>query len=211
MPAEAGVLADDTGLLPAEVTPAVDGPRDAAVGGDAEDGSACVALASVSDQCPADWAAAIADQITFCAEEAPFYDAFVSIGACRGSLHYTKYLFDAGPRFCLYNPTTGELVGYAAFDGKAGFERTSCGTDPAELDDQGCAGTTCAQLAGGADGSPDGQPDRRGADGSPGGKPDGVAADGSPDLGAAQPCVGPLPATSVYCPATFDEPIVRRP
>jgi hypothetical protein len=132
--------------MPAEVASADDGLNDADGAPDADDGSACVPLASVSDFCPADWGAAVADLSVFCAEEAPFYDAFLSIETCRGSLHYTHYLFDAGPRFCLCDPATGELVGYRAVDGKALFEETSCGTSPADFDDQGCAGTTCAAL-----------------------------------------------------------------
>lgn len=121
-----------------------------------DDGSACVALASVRDQCPADWGAAIADQIAFCAAEAPFFDTFLSSESCRGSLLYTRYLFDAGPRSCLYDPATWALAGYRAVDGKAGFEQTSCGSSPADFDHQGCAGTTCPQSGGEADGGPGG-------------------------------------------------------
>ena len=125
---------------------AVETGPDAGGGADGTDGGpACVALASVSGQCPADWAAAIADQSAFCAANAlPLFDTFLSSASCRGSLHYTRYLFDAGPRFCLYDPTTGALVGYRAVDAKAGFEQTSCGSNQADFDDQGCAGTTCA-------------------------------------------------------------------
>jgi hypothetical protein len=104
----------------------------------------CVSLTNVSDQCPADWEAAIADQIAFCAKEAPFFGSFLSTVSCRGGLHYTKYLFDAGPRYCVYDPATRQLVGYRAFDGKALFEKTSCGLDEADFDDQGCVGMTCA-------------------------------------------------------------------
>ena len=97
-------------------------------------------------QCPADWAAAVADQNAFCAaDEVAFFDTFLSSESCRGSLHYTKYLFDAGPRSCLYHPATGALVGYRAVDGKAGLEQTSCGVDEADFDDQGCAGKACPQ------------------------------------------------------------------
>jgi hypothetical protein len=144
-PLDGGVaLSGDAGPLPAEVTPADSGPHAADGARDADDESACVALASVSDQCPADWGATIADQIAFCAQEAPFFDTFLSTGSCRGGLHYTKHLFDAGPRFCVYDPATLELVGYRAVDGKAGFEQTSCGSNQADFDDQGCAGMTCA-------------------------------------------------------------------
>ncbi len=126
---------DDTGLPRVEVASE---PTDG--------GPACVALASVSDQCPADWGTAVADQSAFCAAYASPYDAFLSIASCRGSLHYTRYLFDAGPRVCLYDPTTGALVGYRAVDAKAGFEQTSCGSNQADFDDQGCAGTRCAKV-----------------------------------------------------------------
>ncbi len=143
-PAEAGAMSEDAGLLPTEVAPTDPHLNNADGAEDTDDGSACVALASVSDQCPADWAAAIADQIAFCAKETAFFDTFLSIGSCRGGLHYTKYLFDAGPRYCVYDPATRELVGYRAVDGKAGFEQTSCGANEADFDDQGCAGMACA-------------------------------------------------------------------
>jgi hypothetical protein len=143
-PAEAGASSEAAVVLLAEVTPAESGPGAADGARETQDGSACVALASVRDQCPANWAAAVADQIAFCASEAPFYDAFLSTESCRGGLHYTKYLFDAGPRYCMYAPATQQLVGYRAVDGKAGFEQTSCGYDQAGFDDQGCAGIYCA-------------------------------------------------------------------
>ena len=60
-PAEAGAMSEDAGLLPTEVAPTDPHLNNADGAEDTDDGSACVALASVSDQCPADWAAAIAD------------------------------------------------------------------------------------------------------------------------------------------------------
>ena len=146
-------MPEDAGLLPAEVSPADAGPHDVDGPRSADDASACVALASVSDQCPADWSAASADQLAFCAKEAPLLATFLSTATCRGGLHYTRYLFDAGPRFCVYDPATLALVGYRAVDGKAGFELTSCGANEADFDDQGCAGTTCATPDASASGS----------------------------------------------------------
>jgi hypothetical protein len=119
----------------------------AACRGHLTDGSStpasCAPLASVSASCPPDWTAALSDKPTFCARETPLFDAFLSTATCRGRLHYTRYLFDGGPRFCVYDPGTLELTGYAAFDGKARFEQTSCGTAKADFDDRGCAGDTC--------------------------------------------------------------------
>jgi hypothetical protein len=54
---------------------------------------------------------------------------------------------------------------------------------------------------------PDG--DRDTADGpEANGTPDG-SPDGNPDIAAAKPCVGPLPATSAYCPPSFDDVAAR--
>lgn len=117
------------------------------------DGTSCVTLASVADECPATWNAAIADQSTFCATEFPFFDTFLSSHSCKGSLRYTRYLFDAGPRSCLYDPANGKLVGYHAVDGKAMFEATSCGISQGDFDEQGCPGSTCATLAAGTTGA----------------------------------------------------------
>jgi hypothetical protein len=38
---------------------------------------------------------------------------------------------------------------------------------------------------------------------------DGREAGGNPDMAAATPCVGPLPATSFYCSASFDDVVAR--
>lgn len=104
----------------------------------------CVPLAAVSARCPADWAAATQDSGTFCGPMNPRFDMFLSTGACRGALHYTRYLFDGGPRWCLYDAATGQLIGYRASDPKAMFSSRSCGPDPNDFDDRGCPGQTCA-------------------------------------------------------------------
>jgi hypothetical protein len=103
----------------------------------------CVPLATVAMNCAADWTAAKSDMTAFCAKEAPFFDAFTSTGVCRGRFHYTRYLFDGGPRYCLYDPTTLALVGYGASDGKALFEQYSCGVKREDFDDRDCEGVSC--------------------------------------------------------------------
>jgi hypothetical protein len=103
----------------------------------------CVPLASVAASCPPDWAAAMAAHGAFCAKEAPLFEAFLSKAPCRGRLHYTRYLFDGGPRYCVYDPATKKLSGYAAFDGKAMFRQVSCGVDEADFSDVGCDGEGC--------------------------------------------------------------------
>jgi hypothetical protein len=103
----------------------------------------CVPLEAVASECPPDWNAAKAAKDAFCAKAAPFFDAFFSTARCHDKLHYTRYLFDGGPRYCVYDPATLKLVAYGAFDGKAMFERFSCGLDRADFDDQGCAGDGC--------------------------------------------------------------------
>jgi hypothetical protein len=110
-----------------------------------------VPLANVGDKCPPDWAAAITASAAFCAEQNhPEFDVFVSTEPCRGTLHYTRHLFDGGPRYCLYDPTSKQLVGYGAFDGKAGYQEWSCGRPRADFDDASCAGSACAALDAGA-------------------------------------------------------------
>src|SRR3954468_23426359 len=104
----------------------------------------CVPLAAVSANCPADWAAAMADRNAFCAKTSPGFDVFLSTAVCRGALHYTRYLFDGGPRRCLYDGATGQLTGYGASDPKVMFSSRSCGPDPNDFDDRGCPGLTCA-------------------------------------------------------------------
>lgn len=112
----------------------------------------CVPLASVAANCPADWAAAAAAKGPFCDKEAPHFEAFLSKAPCRGRLHYTRYLFDGGPRYCLYDAATMRLAGYAAFDGKAMFKEVSCGVAEDDFSDRGCDGETCPEkrLDGGA-------------------------------------------------------------
>jgi hypothetical protein len=103
----------------------------------------CVALSTVAQNCPPDWKSVPAAMAAFCAKEAPFFDAFRSNGVCHGRLHYTRHLFDGGPRFCLYDPNTLALVGWGAFDGKAMREELSCGIKREDFDDQGCQGSAC--------------------------------------------------------------------
>ena len=111
----------------------------------------CVPLAQVAAMCPADWSAVPEAMSAFCAKEAPFFDAFRSAGLCRGRLHYTRYLFDGGPRYCVYD-TTLKLVGYGAFDGKAMFEQWTCGVKKEDFDDKDCPGMTCLPPDAGAGG-----------------------------------------------------------
>jgi len=111
----------------------------------------CVALATVAQNCPRNWGSVPDEMAAFCAKNAPFFEAFRSKGVCKGRLRYTRHLFDGGPRFCLYDPVTLALVGWGAFDGKAGFEQFSCGIKRDDFfDDQGCEGTTCMLPDGGA-------------------------------------------------------------
>lgn len=106
----------------------------------------CVQLDHVRADCPADWDAAVAAAKTFCAErtDKSSFDAFVSSGACRGALRYTRHLFDGGPRHCLYDPTSKALTGAAAFDGKANYAAWSCGRSRSDFDESGCPGDPCA-------------------------------------------------------------------
>jgi hypothetical protein len=114
-------------------------------------GPACAPLARFTEECPAEWTGAQADKGAFCAERAKAgghgprseVNAFVSTDACRGWLRYTKHLFDAGPRYCLYDPKTQKLAGYRAYDGKAGSEAWSCGVDKGAYDDTDCSGPSC--------------------------------------------------------------------
>jgi hypothetical protein len=108
-----------------------------------ESSSTCVPLATVAAECPPDWNAAKVAKDAFCAQQMPEFDAFFSTARCHDRLHFTRYLFDGGPRYCVYDPATLKLTGYGAFDGKAMFEQLSCGTDRAAFDEQGCAGEMC--------------------------------------------------------------------
>jgi hypothetical protein len=115
--------------------------------------TACVPLADLTSECPATWPAALADQGAFCATKAPSpsFDAFVSTAPCRGFLRYSRHLWDAGPRYCLYDPTTLALRGYRASDGKLMFEATTCGSAKTDFGDEQCAGTTCPLNKAGCD------------------------------------------------------------
>lgn len=121
-------------------------------GAGAPDASSCLPLSTAP--CPADWTAALADRGRFCMVNAgsPLgYDAVVSTAPCRGLWRYTRFLFDAGPRYCVYDPSTLALRGYYAHDGKAGVDAITCGATPADFDMTGCAGASCP----GADASVD--------------------------------------------------------
>lgn len=116
----------------------------AAASSSASTAAPCTPLAKLADNCPPDWSAVGADKATFCAtRQLSEFNVLVSSDACRGSLHYTKYLFDGGPRYCLYDPSTQKLVAYGAFDGKAGHQEWSCGVDRTAFDDKDCAGDRC--------------------------------------------------------------------
>jgi hypothetical protein len=112
------------------------------------DAGACVPLASVVGvECPPTWTAALADKAAFCAKPAVpgLFDAFTSSAACGGFLRYSRYLFDGGPRFCIYDPTSQALKGYRASDPKALRWDLTCGNDLSQFDEAGCTGTSCAQ------------------------------------------------------------------
>ena len=116
--------------------------------GGAEDASAaaCIPLADVKpEECPATWPEAQAAKARFCIDErrGPSFDTFLSTESCGGFLRYTRYLFDGGPRFCLYDPTTHAVRGYRAVDGKTFFRAITCGSAVTDFGDQECAGTAC--------------------------------------------------------------------
>jgi hypothetical protein len=101
--------------------------------------------------CPATWAEATAAHKAFCIREwhggRGLFDAALTSTTCRGFLRYTRYLFDAGPRTCLYDPTTLALRGYYAFDGKAMFKAITCGSTPDQYDSKDCGVLTCEGVA----------------------------------------------------------------
>jgi hypothetical protein len=105
--------------------------------------STCATAATAAEECPAEWAGVATAMNDFCAEQKPLFNAFRSTGPCRGRLHYTRHLFDGGPRYCLYDPVTLKLVGYAAFDPKALREEYTCRIPKEDFDDQDCPGVTC--------------------------------------------------------------------
>lgn len=135
--------------------------------------ASCVTLENAAGNCPADWNAVQADQQAFCAlygqrRDLAEFHTFVSTAACRERLHYSRYFFDAGPLFCLYDPATLKLAAYARFDGKALFDEMTCGTTRDAFGDDGCAGFGCAPSV-----EPDAGP------GDPGwGDPDGSVSSG---------------------------------
>lgn len=158
-PPEMGAATDATAIQVADAVaidtsdgPSTDVSDLTADGGarEADAGRACLPLTSVFNPCPADWSAALADKATFCKSPTslpyPLFDAFLSTNSCRGLLRYTKHLFDGGPRFCIYDPTSLALVGYYIVDGKALFEAISCGSTKTDFADTACVGSTCAPV-----------------------------------------------------------------
>jgi hypothetical protein len=111
-----------------------------------ENASACNPLTDVKpEECPATWPEAQAAKARFCIDgrRGPSFDTFLSTEPCGGFLRYTRYLFDAGPRFCLYDPTTLALRGYRAVDGKLSYQSITCGSAVTDFGDKDCAGTAC--------------------------------------------------------------------
>jgi hypothetical protein len=134
-------------------------PRDAAAdrpviadtaGPDAE---ACLPLETIGAQtCPATWDEAIAGHLAFCTFERRdrglgLFDADRSGTACQGFLRYNRYLFDAGPRFCLYNPVTLALAGYYGVGTKSMFRQITCGASPQQFLVDCPQVVTCAHVA----------------------------------------------------------------
>jgi hypothetical protein len=120
-------------------------------GGASPDGGACLPLDSIDDKyCPRTWTDALDAHVAFCAKEwrggSGLFTANVSATACRGSLRYTRYLFDGGPRTCLYDPATLALRGYYAFDGKAMYQAITCGSSREDYDDKECKLVSCSDL-----------------------------------------------------------------
>ena len=112
----------------------------------ASDSKGCVPVAEMSSHCPAEWTGVSPDREAFCSKKPhPSYSVFVSTAPCRGALHYVRYLFDAGPRHCLYDPATRKLIGYGAFDAKVSYSAWTCGHDRADFDAKGCEGLACPE------------------------------------------------------------------
>jgi hypothetical protein len=111
------------------------------------DSGSCLPLAQQTSHCPPDWESTIADKATFCAKNksAPFFGAFRSTEACRGWLRYSGFVFDSGPRSCLYDGVTKRLAGSGVFDGKALYQEWTCGFNPSDFNDEGCPGSGCEQ------------------------------------------------------------------
>jgi hypothetical protein len=121
-------------------------------GGAPADAGACLPLASVRrEECPRTWGEAIDHHAGFCAKEwrggMGSFSAERSATACRGFLRYTRHLWDAGPRMCIYDPITLELRGYHAIDGKAMYQAITCGLSREDFDDKDCPLVSCADLA----------------------------------------------------------------
>ena len=109
-----------------------------------DDGDSCTPLSEMtaygSNDCPPTWEQAQAKAPTVC-DEAFEFSTTLSRSPCEGYLRYTAYLFDGGPRYCLYDPTTFALVGYGISDTKALHEEYSCGIDQALFAPETCSST----------------------------------------------------------------------
>jgi hypothetical protein len=117
------------------------------------DAEACLPLETIDAQtCPASWDEAIAGHLAFCTYERRdrglgLFDADRSGTACQGFLRYSRYLFDAGPRFCLYDPGTEALVGYYGVGTKFMFREITCGSSPEQFLVKCPLVVTCAHVA----------------------------------------------------------------
>lgn len=103
-----------------------------------------------TEECPATWAQTITAGKDYCAAHRGHseFSLVRSTAACGPWLRYSLYLFDAGPRNCLYDPKTEKLVGYAFFDGKASWQKRTCNVEQGEATfPQGCARVTCVDPA----------------------------------------------------------------
>jgi hypothetical protein len=109
----------------------------------------CVPLAP-SPECPPTWAETITAGKDFCGSrgKTPGFSLSRSNAACGPWLRYSTYLFDAGPRNCLYDPTTEKLAGFGFFDGKANWQQRSCNVEQSEaVFPEDCAHLSCGDPA----------------------------------------------------------------
>ncbi|MFO0734859.1 MAG: hypothetical protein U0270_03230 [Labilithrix sp.] len=123
----------------------------AQTGGVSNTGSTpCVEKVAPNAECPGTWAETIPAGKAFCADrgKSPMFTLARSGGACGPYLRYTTFLFDGGPRNCLYDPKTEKLVGFGFFDGKASWQQRTCNVEQKEAAfPQDCAHITCADAA----------------------------------------------------------------
>lgn len=109
----------------------------------------CVELAPTLE-CPATWKETIIAGRSFCASRGkqPNFTVSRSMGACGPWLRYSLFLFDGGPRNCLYDPKTEKLAGFAFFDGKASWQQRSCTVEQSDaVFPPDCAHLTCTDPA----------------------------------------------------------------